>query len=88
MLAGVQSLLAERVVGSGRRGNDQRVNVFSADQLGGVGRRFNPRETGGNGGAPPFVPVGGAAQAYAALLASEIAKWRKVIKDSNIPPPS
>lgn len=35
-----------------------------------------------------FVPVGGAPQAYAAMLKSEIAKWRKVIKDSNIPPPS
>jgi tripartite-type tricarboxylate transporter receptor subunit TctC len=35
-----------------------------------------------------FVPIGGAPQAYAAVLASEIAKWRKVIKDSKIPPPS
>jgi tripartite-type tricarboxylate transporter receptor subunit TctC len=35
-----------------------------------------------------FVPVGGTPQAYARLLVSEIAKWRKVIKDSNIPPPS
>ena len=34
-----------------------------------------------------FVPIGGTPQAYAAVLASEIAKWRKVIKDSNIPPP-
>ena len=25
---------------------------------------------------------------YAAVLASEIAKWRKVIKESKIPPPS
>ncbi|MFO1161534.1 MAG: tripartite tricarboxylate transporter substrate binding protein [Reyranellaceae bacterium] len=35
-----------------------------------------------------FVPVGGAPQAYAGVLTSEIAKWRKVIKDSNIPPPN
>jgi len=35
-----------------------------------------------------FIPVGGPPQAYAAMLASEIAKWRRVIKDSNIPPPS
>jgi tripartite-type tricarboxylate transporter receptor subunit TctC len=35
-----------------------------------------------------FVPIGGAPQAYAAVLASEIAKWRKVIKESKIPPPS
>jgi tripartite-type tricarboxylate transporter receptor subunit TctC len=35
-----------------------------------------------------FAPVGGTPQAYAGMLASEIAKWRKVIKDSNIPPPS
>ena len=34
-----------------------------------------------------FVPIGGAPQAYAAVLASEIAKWRKVIKDAKIPPP-
>ncbi len=35
-----------------------------------------------------FVPIGGTPQAYAAVLATEIAKWRKVIKDPNIPPPS
>jgi tripartite-type tricarboxylate transporter receptor subunit TctC len=35
-----------------------------------------------------FIPVGGAPQAYVAVLATEIAKWRKVIKDSKIPPPS
>jgi tripartite-type tricarboxylate transporter receptor subunit TctC len=34
-----------------------------------------------------FVCDGGTPQAYADLLASEIVKWRKVIKDSNIPPP-
>ena len=34
-----------------------------------------------------FVPIGGAPQAYAAVLAREIAKWRKVIKDAKIPPP-
>jgi len=35
-----------------------------------------------------FIPTGGAPQAYTVVLATEIAKWRKVIKDSNIPPPS
>src|SRR6266508_4002232 len=35
-----------------------------------------------------FVPVGGAPQAYVAVLANEIAKWRKVIKESKIPPPT
>jgi len=34
-----------------------------------------------------FIPVGGKPEAYAAMVAAEIAKWRKVIKDSNIPPP-
>ena len=35
-----------------------------------------------------FVPIGGKPQAYAAVLSSEIAKWRTVIKESKIPPPS
>ena len=35
-----------------------------------------------------FVPVGGTPQDYARVLTKEIARWRKVIKDSNIPPPS
>jgi len=35
-----------------------------------------------------FVPIGGAPQDYAAVLAAEIAKWRKVIKDAKIPAPS
>ena len=35
-----------------------------------------------------FFPVGGAPQAYVAVLANEIAKWRKVIKDSKIPAPT
>jgi tripartite-type tricarboxylate transporter receptor subunit TctC len=34
-----------------------------------------------------FLPVGGSGEAYAQVLASEIAKWRQVIKDSNIPAP-
>jgi tripartite-type tricarboxylate transporter receptor subunit TctC len=34
-----------------------------------------------------FVPIGSTPSAYAAVVAAEIAKWRKVIKDSNIPPP-
>ena len=32
-----------------------------------------------------FIPVGGTPQAYAAVLATEIAKWRKVIKDFEDP---
>jgi tripartite-type tricarboxylate transporter receptor subunit TctC len=35
-----------------------------------------------------FIPVGGSPQAYVTVLATEIAKWRKVIKDSKIPAPS
>ena len=35
-----------------------------------------------------FIPVGGAPQAYLAVVTREIAKWRKVIKDSNIPAPT
>jgi tripartite-type tricarboxylate transporter receptor subunit TctC len=34
-----------------------------------------------------FVPVGGSPQSYATVLATEITKWRKVIKDSKIPQP-
>ena len=34
-----------------------------------------------------FVPVGGTPQNYATMLTTEITKWRKVIKDSKIPPP-
>ena len=34
-----------------------------------------------------FVLIGGTPQSYATVVATEIAKWRKVIKDSNIPPP-
>jgi tripartite-type tricarboxylate transporter receptor subunit TctC len=35
-----------------------------------------------------FIPVGGPPEVYAAVLAAEIAKWRKVIKDAKIPAPS
>jgi hypothetical protein len=35
-----------------------------------------------------FIPIGGAPQTYVAVLANEIAKWRKVIKDSKIPRPT
>ena len=35
-----------------------------------------------------FIPVGGQPQTYMTVLATEIEKWRKVIKESNIPPPS
>ena len=35
-----------------------------------------------------FVVMGGAPDAYARALGEEIAKWRKVIQDAHIPPPS
>ena len=35
-----------------------------------------------------FIPVGGTAEGYARDLAEETDKWRKVIKDSKIPPPA
>lgn len=35
-----------------------------------------------------FIPVGGGAAAYGKRLAAETVKWRKIIKDSNIPPPA
>ena len=35
-----------------------------------------------------FLPVGGKPQAYAEVVAREVAKWRQVIKDSNIPAPN
>jgi tripartite-type tricarboxylate transporter receptor subunit TctC len=35
-----------------------------------------------------FLPVGGKPKAYADVVAREIAKWRQVIKDSNIPAPN
>jgi len=35
-----------------------------------------------------FIPVGGTAEYYARSLVEETGKWRKVIKDSNIPPPA
>ncbi len=35
-----------------------------------------------------FLPVGGKPEAYREVPTREVAKWRQVIKDSNIPPPS
>jgi len=35
-----------------------------------------------------FLPVGGKPEAYAQVVATEVAKWRQVIKDSNIPAPN
>jgi tripartite-type tricarboxylate transporter receptor subunit TctC len=35
-----------------------------------------------------FISVGGTAESYAKDLAVETEKWRKVIKDSKIPPPA
>jgi tripartite-type tricarboxylate transporter receptor subunit TctC len=35
-----------------------------------------------------FIMGGGSPQAYAETLSTEIAKWRRVIKNANIPPPS
>jgi tripartite-type tricarboxylate transporter receptor subunit TctC len=35
-----------------------------------------------------FMPIGGTPQQYAAFLDSEVVRWRKVIKDGNIPSPA
>ena len=35
-----------------------------------------------------FIPIGGTPASYARVIADETAKWRKVIKDANIPPPA
>ena len=35
-----------------------------------------------------FLPVGGQPDAYAEVVATEVAKWRQVIRDSNIPAPN
>lgn len=35
-----------------------------------------------------FIPTGGTSQAYADRLAAETVRWRKVIKDANIPAPT
>jgi tripartite-type tricarboxylate transporter receptor subunit TctC len=35
-----------------------------------------------------FLPVGGKPDAYGEVVAREIAKWRQVIKDANIPAPN
>ena len=58
-----------------------RLNAAVNEAMGDPATRAKLMELG-------FVPIGGKPQDYAALLASEIAKWRKVIKDSKIPPPS
>jgi len=44
--------------------------------------------TGRRLGELGFITLGGPPEAYGALLGREIAKWRKVIKDANIPPPN
>ena len=35
-----------------------------------------------------FIPTGGTSEAYAKRLADETVRWRKVIKDANIPAPT
>jgi len=35
-----------------------------------------------------YIPTGGTPEAYAKRLADETVRWRKVIKDANIPPPT
>ena len=57
-----------------------RLNTAFNEALADPGTRRRLLELG-------FVPIGGTPQSYATVLATEIAKWRKVIKDSKIPPP-
>jgi tripartite-type tricarboxylate transporter receptor subunit TctC len=57
----------------------ERLNAVVNEALADEGVRQKLQELG-------FIPIGGTAAFYATSLAEETAKWRKVIKDSNIPP--
>ena len=57
-----------------------RLNAAFNEALGDASVRGKLTELG-------FLPVGGKPEAYAEVVVREIAKWRQVIKDSNIPPP-
>jgi tripartite-type tricarboxylate transporter receptor subunit TctC len=59
----------------------ERLNAVVNDALADEGVRHKLQELG-------FIPIGGTAAFYAQSVAEETAKWRKVIKDSNIPPPA
>jgi tripartite-type tricarboxylate transporter receptor subunit TctC len=57
-----------------------RLNVAINEALRDPGVRQRLQELG-------FIPIGGTSEGYARDLVVETDKWRKVIKDSNIPPP-
>ena len=59
----------------------ERLNAVVNEALADVGVRRKLEELG-------FIPIGGTAAFYAASLAEETEKWRKVIKELKIPPPS
>jgi len=59
----------------------ERLNAVVNEALADEGVRHKLQELG-------FIPIGGTAAFCAQSLAEETAKWRKVIKDSNIPPPA
>jgi tripartite-type tricarboxylate transporter receptor subunit TctC len=57
-----------------------RLNAALNEALADAGVRGKLTELG-------FLPVGGTPQAYRDVVAREIARWRQVIRDSNIPAP-
>ena len=59
----------------------ERLNAVVNEALGDEGVRRKLQELG-------FIPIGGTAEFYVQSLAEETAKWRKVIKESHIPPPA
>jgi tripartite-type tricarboxylate transporter receptor subunit TctC len=59
----------------------ERLNALVNEALADTSVRQKLQELG-------FIPIGGTAAFYATSLAEETGKWRKVIKDSKIPPPS
>ena len=59
----------------------ERLNAAVNEALGDPSVRQRLQELG-------FIPIGGTAAFYAKSLQEETEKWRKVIKESQIPPPS
>jgi tripartite-type tricarboxylate transporter receptor subunit TctC len=59
----------------------ERLNAVVNEALADASVRQKLQELG-------FIPIGGTAAFYVQSLAEETDKWRKVIKDSNIPPPA
>jgi tripartite-type tricarboxylate transporter receptor subunit TctC len=58
-----------------------RLNATVNEALGDAGVRQKLQELG-------FIPIGGTAAFYVTSLAEETEKWRKVIRESKIPPPA